>query len=202
MHLWGKSESVQEGPLQGSDSVHCSRHLGSFCMELLLCEKKSKHWSAGKMAFLLFVKKWLSCTATADHCCRGEWALHALYVRDRAFGATFCQLCFFPWSLKNVYLPCILQKPCMLGYSFMSLETQDYNFLSHSREDSISAFHIKVVAIRGFNSVFPVLVAYTAVKIESSAYKCFLGLSICDFLCVCWLAAHFISLSTLIDSSS
>lgn len=139
MHLWGKPETMRGGPLQGSDSMDCSHHLGAFCMELLLCEKKSKYWAADK--------KFLSCTATADRC-RGEWALHVLYVSGRASGVTFCQLCFFPWSLKDAYLPCVLQKPSMLVYSSMSLETQGYNFLSHSKEDSIiSALHIKVVAI-------------------------------------------------------
>ena len=52
---------------------------------------------------------------------------------------------------------------------------------SQQREQAISAFHIKVVVIRGFDSIFPVLAAYTAAKAESSVYKYFLGLRIFDF---------------------
>lgn len=56
---------------------------------------------------------------------------------------------------------------------------------SQQGEQVISAFHIKVVFVRGFNSIFPVLAAYRAAKVESSAYKYFLGLRISDFVCVC-----------------
>lgn len=52
---------------------------------------------------------------------------------------------------------------------------------SQQGKQAISAFHIKVVVIRGFNSIFPVLAAYTAAKVESPAYKYFLGLRISDF---------------------
>lgn len=56
---------------------------------------------------------------------------------------------------------------------------------SQRAEWAVLAFHIQAVVVRGFNSIFPVLAADTAAKVESSAYKYFLGLRISDFfVCV------------------
>lgn len=105
---------------------------------------------------------------------------------------------FLPMPLKDTSLPCLLQEPCLLWCPLMSSEALVSVFcrkpglqfqLSESQqgEQAISAFHIKVVFIRGFNSIFPVLATYHAVKAESSAYKYFLGLRISDCVCVCVL---------------